>query len=262
MDHGLCGGERMPLNGLPHARGKQLLIDAALRLAVETRSIRSIGVRELGREAGLNPNTFYRHFRTMDDLGLALLDQIVQELRLPLQELRRKAASSVLLNGGSKKNLSPVILGLEKAKAMTREMVASFFDFVELNSSAFIVGVSELHGSSPILRSALHNTLLDFSKDLADDASLLELFPSFSRDKLDEISCLIIWHFFHLTTRYIEQTVERRKIRLGAEKFMLTLIGGNLLIEAERTADLSSISDVLRAAPAHHGDFSGANLNG
>jgi len=48
------------------APGKRLLMEAALRLTSTSRSLSSLGLRELAREAGLNPNTFYRHFRDVD----------------------------------------------------------------------------------------------------------------------------------------------------------------------------------------------------
>ena len=51
----------------PDAGGRERLIGAALKLAAEKRSLLALGVRELGRMAGLNPNTFYRHFKTLDE---------------------------------------------------------------------------------------------------------------------------------------------------------------------------------------------------
>ena len=52
------------------AGGKLKLVQAALRLITQSRSLTSLGLRELAREAGLNPNTFYRHFRNLDEFGL------------------------------------------------------------------------------------------------------------------------------------------------------------------------------------------------
>ena len=74
------------------APGKRALMDAAIRLAASSRCISSLGLRELAREAALNPNTFYRHFRNMDDLGLQLLREGNDRLRGPLRALRRQAA--------------------------------------------------------------------------------------------------------------------------------------------------------------------------
>ena len=67
------------------APGKRLLMEAALRLTSTSRSLSSLGLRELAREAGLNPNTFYRHFRDVDDLGLAVIRDISTQLREPLR---------------------------------------------------------------------------------------------------------------------------------------------------------------------------------
>ena len=63
------------------APGKRLLMEAAMRLASSRRSLSSIGLRELAREAGLNPNTFYRHFADVDDLGLAIIRDIATQLQ-------------------------------------------------------------------------------------------------------------------------------------------------------------------------------------
>ena len=54
------------------APGKRQLMAAALRLSSTSRSLSNLGLRELAREAGLNPNTFYRHFRDVDDLGMEI----------------------------------------------------------------------------------------------------------------------------------------------------------------------------------------------
>ena len=56
------------------AHGKTLLMEAALALVVRTRSLQALGIREIGREAGLNPNTFYRHFKNMEIRPLQVFD--------------------------------------------------------------------------------------------------------------------------------------------------------------------------------------------
>jgi len=38
--------------------------------------IASLGIREVTRQAGVVPTSFYRHFRNMDDLGLQLVDHL------------------------------------------------------------------------------------------------------------------------------------------------------------------------------------------
>ncbi|MGT2430537.1 hypothetical protein ACU4HD_20985 [Cupriavidus basilensis] len=42
----------------------------------------------MAREAGLNPNTFYRHFRDMEDLALTAVAEVSNELRPMLRAVR------------------------------------------------------------------------------------------------------------------------------------------------------------------------------
>jgi TetR/AcrR family transcriptional regulator, fatty acid biosynthesis regulator len=50
------------------------LLAAALRLVGPNRSISTISLREVAREAGIAPTSFYRQFRDMDELAVALID--------------------------------------------------------------------------------------------------------------------------------------------------------------------------------------------
>ena len=52
-----------------------------------TRSLNALSLRELAREAGLNPNTFYRHFKDFDELGMAIIEEMSREIRQPLRAL-------------------------------------------------------------------------------------------------------------------------------------------------------------------------------
>ena len=136
------------------APGKRLLMDAALRLTSTSRSLSSLGLRELAREAGLNPNTFYRHFRDVDDLGLTVIGEITRLLRQPLRDLRREAAQRAVRDDGP---TVPKLLGIDlgRGRRVCHETVQLFFDFVAEHPEAFIIGVRELHGASPVLREAL-----------------------------------------------------------------------------------------------------------
>jgi TetR/AcrR family transcriptional regulator, fatty acid biosynthesis regulator len=50
------------------------LLAAALRLVGPNRSISTLSLREVAREAGIAPTSFYRQFRDMDELAVALID--------------------------------------------------------------------------------------------------------------------------------------------------------------------------------------------
>ena len=48
---------------------RQNIIHAAFSLLDENRSLSAISLREVAREAGIAPTSFYRHFKDMDELG-------------------------------------------------------------------------------------------------------------------------------------------------------------------------------------------------
>ncbi|MFI6443725.1 TetR family transcriptional regulator [Kitasatospora sp. NPDC050543] len=55
-------------------QSRRALMDAGLRL-LEDQNLTSLGVREVTRAAGMSPAGFYRHFRDMADLGVALVEE-------------------------------------------------------------------------------------------------------------------------------------------------------------------------------------------
>ncbi|MEZ0065033.1 AcrR family transcriptional regulator [Streptacidiphilus sp. MAP12-20] len=60
-------------------QSRRALMDAALQL-LEHQSFSSLGVREVTREAGMSPAGFYRHFRDLADLGVALVEEALGSL--------------------------------------------------------------------------------------------------------------------------------------------------------------------------------------
>ena len=109
------------------ADGKRRLIDAALRLAAQGSSLSSLGLRELGREAGLNHNTFYRHFSTPAELGAAAAHEVARDVMAAMKDIRRNAARHADATVGA---------------------AEYFFDFVLQHPQLFIVSVRELHSAS------------------------------------------------------------------------------------------------------------------
>ncbi|MFD8383924.1 TetR family transcriptional regulator [Streptomyces sp. NPDC059679] len=58
---------------------RRALLDAGLRL-LEDQSLSSLGLREVTRVVGVAPAAFYRHFRDMSDLGVALVEESLGSL--------------------------------------------------------------------------------------------------------------------------------------------------------------------------------------
>jgi AcrR family transcriptional regulator len=66
---------------------RRAIVAAALKL-LEDRSFAALSLREVTREAGIVPAAFYRHFESMEALGLVLIDESFRALRDMLRGAR------------------------------------------------------------------------------------------------------------------------------------------------------------------------------
>ena len=64
-------------------RGRR--IEKALELSSK-HGFSSTSLREITSNAGLTPSSFYRHFRSLDELGITLIDEFALSLRRLLRE--------------------------------------------------------------------------------------------------------------------------------------------------------------------------------
>ncbi|HBX55891.1 TetR family transcriptional regulator [Pseudomonas sp. UBA2684] len=214
------------------APGKRLLLEAALRLTSTSRSLSGLGLRELAREAGLNPNTFYRHFKDVDDLGLAVIREISSKLRQPLRDLRREAALRAVQGP---QTAMPTLLGIDlgRGRRVCHETVHLFFDFVDANPEAFIIGVRELHGASPVLRDALREVMDGFAVDMAADILEFKLLPaSIEAAVVQQVSSLISRNLFQLSLDYLGEPARQASIRTLAEEQVLMLFTGASVLQS------------------------------
>ncbi|OAK55477.1 TetR family transcriptional regulator [Rhodococcoides kyotonense] len=69
-------------------RTRQALIEGTLEL-LRDRSFASVSLREVSRSAGIVPTAFYRHFASMEDLGVALVEDSMRMLRQMLRDARK-----------------------------------------------------------------------------------------------------------------------------------------------------------------------------
>jgi len=76
-----------PPRTIDKSRTRRALLDGALDL-LEDRSLDNLGIREVTRAAGVSPAAFYRHFDTIAELGLVLVDEAFATLRQLLRGAR------------------------------------------------------------------------------------------------------------------------------------------------------------------------------
>lgn len=82
-----------PHQGRRAVISREDLMAAAMQLVGPHRSISTLSLREVAREAGIAPNSFYRHFRDVDELAVCLIDQAGAALRQVIGEARNRAIS-------------------------------------------------------------------------------------------------------------------------------------------------------------------------
>jgi AcrR family transcriptional regulator len=80
---------------------RQALLDAALQQMDAGESFDALSLRRVARAAGVVPNAFYRHFASMDELGLALIDESFRTLRAMLRDAREGGAPPERVIGSS-----------------------------------------------------------------------------------------------------------------------------------------------------------------
>lgn len=127
---------------------RQAILRAALELSAE-RGFAGLSLREVAARAGIAPNSFYRHFRNMEDLALALVDEIGLSLRKLVREARRRIQSG---NAG-----------------VVRASIEAFMDYIRANGNLYRLLIGESAGSSEALRLAINKEIERFIEDLAED---------------------------------------------------------------------------------------------
>src|SRR6476619_1537504 len=69
-------------------RTRRAILDAALALC-EDSSLVALSLRQVAKEVGIVPTAFYRHFDSIEALGMALVDESFVSLRAMLRDVRR-----------------------------------------------------------------------------------------------------------------------------------------------------------------------------
>lgn len=151
-------------------RTRESLLDAALTLMQQGRGFTSLGLREITREAGVVPTSFYRHFRDLDELGLALVEEGGMTLRRLLREARKAGI--------------PV-------KDILQGSVLTYINYLKAHPQHFMFIISERNGGSTTIRAAIRSEISHFINEMAQDIQALGLLP-LSTQSLQMIAGLIV----------------------------------------------------------------------
>ncbi|MBN6710192.1 HTH-type transcriptional repressor FabR [Haemophilus haemoglobinophilus] len=135
---------------------RRALIDAAFNQLSAEKSFSNLSLREVAREAGIAPTSFYRHFKDMDELGLEMVDEAGLMLRQLMRQARKRIA-----NGGSVISIS----------------VETFFEFITNRPNIFRLLLRESSGTSQSFRTAAAREIKHFIDELAEYISKKNNYP-------------------------------------------------------------------------------------
>ena len=131
-------------------RTRQRILEAALALMSQGRSLDSLGLREVARSAGLAATSLYNHFADMDALGLALIDEACFRLRSGMGQGRRALIE-------------------EDPAAGLEDLVDRFINYLDQHEAEFRLLMKQRLGNSSLFRRRIQRELELLVEELAED---------------------------------------------------------------------------------------------
>lgn len=188
---------------------REKLMNAALALVGKGRHFASLGIREVTRQAGVVPTSFYRHFRNMDDLGL----QLVDELGLVLRRMMREARANVL-----------------QADKLIDESVGIFISHAQNNRSFFMFMAQGLAGESRAVQEGIRSEMRYFASELASDLRRLKVAEHLSDADLDMTCDLVVRSVAFSLTDVLgispEDEYQEKQVRQRTARFLQLIFVG------------------------------------
>lgn len=158
----------------------------------EERGLTSLSIRKVAARAGLVPTAFYRHFSSIEELGLSLVEQMGERLRGLLRLARRDGRAF---------------------KTAIRESVRVFYRYVDKNPLLFRFTVRERVGSNAKIRKSIGRELEQFSGELAGDLRDFQALPNLPEEDLRLLASMVIHTAFTQSIDYLDLPKNDKKGR-------------------------------------------------
>ena len=189
---------------------RRALMEAARNLMESGRGFGSLSLREVTRLAGIVPTGFYRHFRDMDELGMALVAEVGETFRATLSEVRRNEFEL----GG-----------------MIEASTHIFINAVAANRGQFLFLAREQYGGSQAVRQALGELRTRITEGLSRDLQLMNRTPRLGKPSLDVLADLVIKAVFATLPELIDPPASDQPLHLRPEakiieQLRFIMIGG------------------------------------
>ncbi|TWE28239.1 TetR family transcriptional regulator [Prauserella muralis] len=151
-------------------RTRRALLDAALELLID-RGFSGVSLREVTKRAGIVPTAFYRHFASMDDLGVALVEESMRTLRTMIRAARTEPSTTT---------------------GVIRSSVRTLARHVRAHEDHFRFVTRERYGGTGPVRRAIEVELKLLSRELAVDLARLDALRDWSTEDLHMLAELIV----------------------------------------------------------------------
>lgn len=187
-------------------RTRRAILDAALRLSEET-GLAGLSLRQVAKEVGIVPTAFYRHFASIDELGLALVEESFASLRAMIRDVRRD---------------NPPL------EEIVDRSVQVLDEHVRGHRAHFAFIARERSSGSAVVRAAVRQEFALFERELATDLARLPM-EHWSGDDLRVLSRLIVVAMIAVAEEILESPDrEGAAIRARARTQLLMVIVGAL----------------------------------
>lgn len=191
------------------------LLAAALRLIGPHRSVSTLSLREVAREAGIAPNSFYRQFRDMDELAVALIALAGQSLRRIVGAARHRAD--------------------QNNRGIVRGSVQTFMEQMRADDRLLHVLLREGTVGSDAFKDAVDRELMTFEDELRHDLVRLAAKDGVVLHEPALVAKAITRLVFAMGATALDSPPERDRELIGQVSTMVTMIlAGARLMQARK----------------------------
>lgn len=164
------------------ARTRSALLEAGLSL-LEHQSLSSLGLREITRAVGVAPAAFYRHFRDMSDLGVALVEEALGSLH--------EVIRTILAEG-------------DTDGQRIDATVDALAGYVRQRPAHIRFLASERHGGVPAVRAAIAAQLALFADEVAEALGHDATSKGWSAEDMRMLAELYVDHMVMTASAFLE----------------------------------------------------------
>ncbi|MDY7026107.1 MAG: TetR family transcriptional regulator [Pseudomonadota bacterium] len=166
---------------------KKVLMDATLSKISGGASFDSLSLREVAKSSGVVPSAFYRHFKGMDELGLALIEESFNTFNTILLELTHSAS---------------------RGEQNSSELISAYVDNLTNNVKQLRFLISEYFNGSFQLKAWVKKELQILQSKIATEIALIYSNKNLNADDLNLLSEMFVQISIIMAKKVLDQMQE------------------------------------------------------